>query len=47
MGDLILTMGSEMIKYAKQTSTAVFLIGHINKDGAIAGPKILEHMVDT
>ena len=38
---------SEMIKYAKQTDTAVFLIGHINKDGAIAGPKILEHMVDT
>ena len=38
---------SEMIKYAKQTGTAVFLIGHINKDGAIASPKILEHMVDT
>ena len=38
---------SEMIKYAKQTGTAVFLIGHINKEGAIAGPKILEHMVDT
>ena len=38
---------SEMIKYAKQTGTAVFLIGHINKDGAFAGPKILEHMVDT
>ena len=35
---------SEMIKYAKQTGTAVFLIGHINKDGAIAGPKILEHL---
>ena len=38
---------SELIKYAKQTGAAVFLIGHINKDGAIAGPKILEHMVDT
>ena len=38
---------SELIKYAKETGTAVFLIGHINKDGAIAGPKILEHMVDT
>ena len=38
---------AELIKYAKETSTAVFLIGHINKDGAIAGPKILEHMVDT
>ncbi len=38
---------AELIKYAKETGTAVFLIGHINKDGAIAGPKILEHMVDT
>jgi DNA repair protein RadA/Sms len=32
--------------FAKQTQTPVFLIGHITKDGAIAGPKILEHMVD-
>ena len=38
---------AELLKYAKETGTAVFLIGHINKDGAIAGPKILEHMVDT
>ena len=38
---------SQLIQYAKQTETAVFLIGHINKDGALAGPKILEHMVDT
>ena len=38
---------SELIRYAKETGTAVFLIGHINKDGAIAGPKVLEHMVDT
>ncbi|MDC1024539.1 DNA repair protein RadA [Flavobacteriales bacterium] len=38
---------SELIKFAKETSTAVILIGHINKDGAIAGPKVLEHMVDT
>ena len=37
----------ELMKYAKESGTAVFLIGHINKDGAIAGPKILEHMVDT
>ncbi len=37
----------ELMKYAKVTSTAIFLIGHINKDGAIAGPKVLEHMVDT
>ena len=38
---------SELIKFSKETGTAVLLIGHINKDGAIAGPKILEHMVDT
>ena len=38
---------AELIEYAKKTDTAIFLIGHINKDGAIAGPKILEHMVDT
>ena len=36
-----------MIKYAKETNTPVILIGHITKDGHIAGPKILEHMVDT
>ena len=38
---------AELIDYAKNSDTAVFLIGHINKDGALAGPKILEHMVDT
>ena len=38
---------AELIRYAKETSTPVFIIGHITKDGAIAGPKILEHMVDT
>jgi DNA repair protein RadA/Sms len=38
---------AEMLRFAKETSTPVFLIGHITKDGAIAGPKILEHMVDT
>ena len=37
----------DIIKYAKQTNTPVFIIGHINKEGQIAGPKILEHMVDT
>ncbi len=37
---------SELMKYAKETHTPVFLIGHITKDGNIAGPKILEHMVD-
>ncbi|NHA06722.1 DNA repair protein RadA [Mucilaginibacter sp. HC2] len=38
---------AEMLRFAKETSTPVFLIGHITKDGMIAGPKILEHMVDT
>lgn len=38
---------SELIKFAKETATPVILIGHITKDGHIAGPKILEHMVDT
>jgi len=37
----------ELIKFAKETGTPVFLIGHITKDGTIAGPKLLEHMVDT
>ena len=37
----------ELLKFAKETGTAVFLIGHITKDGTLAGPKILEHMVDT
>lgn len=37
---------SELMRYAKETNTPVFLIGHITKDGHIAGPKILEHMVD-
>jgi DNA repair protein RadA/Sms len=37
----------EFQRFAKETQTPVFLIGHITKDGGIAGPKILEHMVDT
>ncbi len=37
---------AELIKFAKETATPVILIGHINKEGHIAGPKILEHMVD-
>jgi len=37
---------AELIKYAKETDTPVILIGHITKEGHIAGPKILEHMVD-
>lgn len=38
---------AEFLKFAKQTQTPVFLIGHVTKEGAIAGPKVLEHMVDT
>lgn len=37
----------DLIRFAKETGTPVFLIGHITKDGSIAGPKLLEHMVDT
>ena len=35
------------MKFAKETGTPVILIGHINKEGSIAGPKVLEHIVDT
>lgn len=38
---------AELMRFAKETGTPVFLIGHITKDGSIAGPKVLEHMVDT
>lgn len=38
---------AEMQRFAKESNTPVFLIGHITKDGSIAGPKVLEHMVDT
>ncbi|WEK37255.1 MAG: DNA repair protein RadA [Candidatus Pseudobacter hemicellulosilyticus] len=38
---------AEFQRFAKETNTPVFLIGHITKDGSIAGPKILEHIVDT
>ena len=41
------TCTAELINFAKRTSIPVMLIGHINKDGNIAGPKVLEHMVDT
>lgn len=37
----------QLMKFAKQKDIPIFLIGHVNKDGAIAGPKVLEHMVDT
>ncbi len=38
---------AELIKFAKESNTPVILIGHITKEGSIAGPKVLEHMVDT
>lgn len=38
---------TSLLKFAKETNTPVILIGHINKEGTIAGPKILEHIVDT
>lgn len=37
----------ELIRFAKETGTAVVLVGHVTKDGSIAGPRVLEHMVDT
>lgn len=37
----------ELIRYAKETGCAVILVGHVTKDGSIAGPRVLEHMVDT
>lgn len=38
---------SRLVSFAKTTNTAVFLVGHVTKDGTIAGPRVLEHMVDT
>jgi DNA repair protein RadA/Sms len=38
---------AELLKFAKESGTPVFIIGHITKDGSLAGPKVLEHMVDT
>lgn len=35
-----------LIRYAKQTGTVLFLVGHVTKDGTLAGPKVLEHMID-
>jgi DNA repair protein RadA/Sms len=35
-----------LIQFAKQTNTALFLVGHVTKDGTLAGPKVLEHMID-
>lgn len=38
--------GARLVRYAKQTGCAVFLVGHVTKEGNIAGPRVLEHMVD-
>lgn len=37
----------QLVNYAKQTGTALFLVGHVTKEGHLAGPRVLEHMVDT
>jgi DNA repair protein RadA/Sms len=37
----------QLVSYAKQTGTALFLVGHVTKEGNLAGPRVLEHMVDT
>ncbi len=38
---------AQLVRYAKASGTALFLVGHVTKEGAIAGPRVLEHMVDT
>jgi len=38
---------AQLVRFAKQTNTAVFLVGHVTKEGTLAGPRVLEHMVDT
>ncbi|MDO6461793.1 DNA repair protein RadA [Granulosicoccaceae sp. 1_MG-2023] len=38
---------ARLVRYAKQTGTALFVVGHVTKEGALAGPRVLEHMVDT
>tara|TARA_R110002072_G_scaffold15067_2_gene61123 strand:+ start:6512 stop:7954 length:1443 start_codon:yes stop_codon:yes gene_type:complete len=38
---------AQLVQYAKNTNTTVFIVGHVTKDGALAGPRVLEHMVDT
>ncbi len=40
-------VASQLMFYAKKSNTAIFIIGHVTKDGAIAGPRLLEHIVDT
>jgi DNA repair protein RadA/Sms len=38
---------AQLVRFAKQTGTAIFLAGHVTKEGVLAGPRVLEHMVDT
>ncbi|MCB1878005.1 MAG: DNA repair protein RadA [Chromatiales bacterium] len=38
---------AQLVRYAKQTGTSLFLVGHVTKEGTLAGPRVLEHMVDT
>lgn len=38
---------AQLVKFSKQTQTALFLVGHVTKEGTLAGPRVLEHMVDT
>jgi DNA repair protein RadA/Sms len=38
---------AQLVRFAKQTDTVLFLVGHVTKEGALAGPRVLEHMVDT
>ena len=38
---------AQLVRFAKETGTALFLVGHVTKEGALAGPRVLEHMVDT
>jgi DNA repair protein RadA/Sms len=38
---------AQLVKFAKQTDTTLFLVGHVTKEGTLAGPRVLEHMVDT
>jgi len=38
---------AQLVRHAKRSGTAVFLVGHVTKEGALAGPRVLEHMVDT
>lgn len=38
---------AQLVRFAKMTNTAIFLVGHVTKEGALAGPRVLEHMVDS